>query len=89
MQTTHAVDAPFITEPSQAQSHYSKRFGIEASYRLSEATLISTTTQDPARRLLFVVLSLLTQNVWRYLHWEYGTVHLWKFCYPNRPPVTI
>jgi len=67
----YAVDAPFITEPSQARSHYSKRFGIEASYRLSEATLISTTTQDPARRLLFVVLSLLIQNVWRYLHWEY------------------
>ncbi|QLH82078.1 ISH3 family transposase [Halosimplex pelagicum] len=68
---SYAVDAPFITESSQARSHYSKRFGIEASYRLSEATLISTTTQDPARRLLFVVLSLLIQNVWRYLHWEY------------------
>ena len=67
----YAVDAPFIDEPRQARFHYSKRFGIEASYRLSESTLISTSTQDPTRRLLFVVLSLLLQNVWRYLHWEY------------------
>ncbi|WP_254532715.1 ISH3 family transposase [Natrinema gelatinilyticum] len=67
----YAVDAPFVNEPRQARSHYSKRFGIEASYRLTESTIISTTTQDPARRLLFVVLSLLLQNVWRYLHWEY------------------
>ena len=50
---------------------HSKRFGIEATYRLSESSLISTTTKDPARRFLFVVISLLAQNVWRYLHWEY------------------
>jgi len=67
----YAVDAPFVDEPRQARSHYNKRFGIEASYRLSESTIISTTTQDPMRRLLFVVLSLLIQNVWRYLHWGY------------------
>ena len=67
----YAVDAPFIDTPRQARRHYSKRFGIEATYRLSESSLISTTTKDPARRLLFVVLSLLAQNVWRYLHWEY------------------
>ncbi|MFC7074302.1 ISH3 family transposase [Halovenus rubra] len=68
----YAVDAPFIDTPGQARKHYSKRFGIEATYRLSESSLISTTTQDATRRLLFVVLSLLLQNVWRYLHWEYA-----------------
>ena len=67
----YAVDAPFIDTPRQARHHYSKRFGIEATYRLSESSLISTTTKDPVRRLLFVVISLLVQNVWRYLHWEY------------------
>ncbi|MBS3761501.1 MAG: ISH3 family transposase [Halodesulfurarchaeum sp.] len=67
----YAVDAPFIETPRQARRHYSKRFGIEATYRLSESSLISTTTKDPARRFLFVVISLLAQNVWRYLHWEY------------------
>ena len=67
----YAADAPFIETPRQARSHYRKRFGIESSYRLSEKTTISTTTQDPVRRLLFVVISLLFQNAWRYLHLEY------------------
>ena len=68
----YAVDAPFIDTPRQARKHYGKRFGIEATYRLSESSLISTTTKDATRRLLFVVISLLMQNVWRYLHWEYA-----------------
>jgi len=55
----YAVDAPFIDTPRQARQHYSKRFGIEATYRLSESSLISTTSQDATRRLLFVVISLL------------------------------
>lgn len=67
----YAVDAPFIDTPRQARHHYSKRFGIESSYRLSEQTIISTTSRDPVRRLLFVVISLVMQNVWRYVHWEY------------------
>ena len=81
----YAVDAPFIETPRQARSHYSKRFGIESSYRLLEKTTISTTTRDATRRLLFVVISLLFQNAWRYLHWEYvatprrGGRRLWKW----------
>jgi len=81
----YAADAPFINTPQQARYHYSKRFGIEATYRLSESTLISTTTTDPTRRLLFVVISLLLQNVWRFLHWKYvatprrGGRRLWRW----------
>jgi len=67
----YAADAPFIDSPREARYHYAKRFGIEASYRLSEQSIASTTTQNPVVRLLYVVLSLLLQNVWRYLHWEY------------------
>ena len=76
-------DTLFIDTPRQARKHYSKRFGIEATYRLSESSLISTTATDQTRRLLFVVISLLLQNVWRYLHWEYvatprrGGCRLW------------
>ena len=83
----YSRDAPFIDTPRQARNHYAKRFGIESSYRLSEKTTISTTTQDPVRRLLFVVISLLFQNVWRYLHWEYvasprrGARRLWKLSF--------
>ena len=83
----YAVDAPFIDTPRQARNHYAKRFGIESSHRLSEKTTISTTTQDSARRLLFVVISLLFQDVWRYLRWEYVAMprrsgrRLWKWSF--------
>jgi len=32
----YAADAPFIDSPRDARYHYSKRFGIESSYRLFE-----------------------------------------------------
>src|SRR6056297_4346339 len=67
----YAADAPFINSPRDARYHYAKRFGIEASYRLSEESIATTTTQNPVVWLLYVVVSLLLQNVWRYLHWEY------------------
>jgi len=72
----YAADAPFIDSPRDARYHYSKRFGIESSYRLFEQAIATTTTRDPTVRLLYVVVSLLLQNVWRYLH--YG---MWR-----RPP---
>jgi len=81
----YAADAPFIDSPREARYHYAKRFGIEASYRLSEQSIATTTTQNPVVRLLYVVVSLLLQNVWRYLHWEYvatprrGGRRLWKW----------
>ena len=67
----YAADAPFIETSRQARYHYGKRFGIEASYLLSELSIATTTTQETAVRLLYVVVSLFLQNVWRYLHWEY------------------
>jgi hypothetical protein len=67
----YAVEAPFIDTPRQARYHYAKRFGIEASYRLSEQSIATTSTRSPVLRLLFVVVSLALQNAWRYLHWEY------------------
>ena len=81
----YAADAPFIDTAQQARYHYAKRFGIEASYRLGESTTASTTTQNPTIRLLFVVVSLLLQNSWRYLHWEFvatprcGGRRLWRW----------
>ncbi len=67
--------------------HYSKQFGIEARYRLSEQAIATTTTRDTTVRLLYVVVSLLLQNVWRYLHYEYlatpaiGGCRLWWWPY--------
>ena len=67
----YAADAPFIETPRDARYHYAKRFGIESSYRLSEQAIATTTTRYPTVRLLYVVVSLLLQNAWRYLHHEY------------------
>ncbi|NGM71378.1 ISH3 family transposase [Natronolimnobius sp. AArcel1] len=83
----YAADAPFIDTPRDARYHYAKRFGIEASYRLSEQSIATTSTQDPVVRLLYVVVSLLLQNVWRYLHWEFvatprrGGRRLWSWSF--------
>ena len=66
----YAVDAPFIETPHQARKHYSRRFGIELTYRLSERSIANTTTQNPAVRFLYVLISSLLQNVWRYLQWS-------------------
>lgn len=81
----YAVDAPFITTPREARRHYSKRFGIEASYRLATQSLATTSSRDAGLRLLLFVVSLLLQNVWRYLHWLYvaaprrGGRRLWRW----------
>ncbi|GAA0471211.1 hypothetical protein GCM10008985_30120 [Halococcus dombrowskii] len=78
----YAVDVPFIETLSQARTYYSRRFGIESSYRLAEKTTI-----DPTQRLLFVVISLLFQNAWRYLYWKYvatprrGGHRLWEWTF--------
>jgi hypothetical protein len=83
----YAADAPFIDSPRDARYHYTKRFGIESSYRLFEQAIATTTTRDPTVRLLYVVVSLLLQNVWRYLHYEYvatprrGGRRLWWWPY--------
>ncbi|MDB2272606.1 ISH3 family transposase [Halorubrum ezzemoulense] len=83
----YAADAPFIDSPRDARYHYSKRFGIESSYRLFEQAISTTTTRDPTVRLLYVVVSLLLQNVWWYLHYEYvatprrGGRRLWWWPY--------
>jgi len=80
-------DAPFIHTPRDAREHYSKRFGIEASYRLAKQSLDFTSSQDAGLRLVMFVVSLLLQNSWRYLHWRYvaaprrGGRRLWQWSF--------
>jgi hypothetical protein len=64
----YAVDAPFIDTPRDARDHYSKRFGIESSYRLAKQSLAFTSSQGAGLRLVMFVVSLLLQNSWWYLH---------------------
>ncbi|ERH06121.1 MAG: hypothetical protein J07HN4v3_01731, partial [Halonotius sp. J07HN4] len=63
----YAADAPFIDTPRDARHHYSKRFGIESSYRLAKQSLAMTSSRDAGLRLLLFVVSLVLQNSWRYL----------------------
>jgi hypothetical protein len=44
---------------TQRRYHYSKRFSIGLSYRLSEQAIATTTTRDAMVRFLYVVVSLL------------------------------
>ncbi|WP_114579693.1 ISH3 family transposase [Saliphagus sp. LR7] len=83
----YAADAPFIDTPREAREHYSKRFGIESSYRLAKQSLALTSSRDAGLRLVLFVVSLLLQNVWRYLHWKYvaaprrGGRRLWDWSF--------
>ena len=83
----YAADAPFIDTPRDARHHYSKRFGIESSYRLAKQSLAMTSSRDAGLRLLLFVVSLVLQNSWRYLHWKYvaaprrGGRHLWEWSF--------
>ena len=83
----YAADAPFIDTPRDAREHYSKRFGIESSYRLAKQSLALTSSRDAGLRLLMFVVSLLLQNSWRYLRWKYvasprrGGRRLWDWSF--------
>jgi len=66
---------------------YSKRFGIETQHRLAQESLALTNSMNACLRYLLFVTSLLLQNVWRYVHWEFvstvrrGGRRLWKWAF--------
>lgn len=59
----YAVDGVTGT-PEQVDARYRKRGGIETSYKVMNQARPRTSSRCPARRLLFVVVSLLVQNAW-------------------------
>ena len=48
---------------------YRLRFGIETSYRQLQQARITTTTRNPAMRLLFVGIALFLRNLWVWVHY--------------------
>lgn len=58
----YVADAPFIDSLRDSRYQYPKRFGIEASYRLSKQSITTTSTQNPVTQLLYAVVSLLLQS---------------------------
>lgn len=57
--------------PGTCYEKYRKRFGIEASYRLMNATRARTSSRSPELRFLYVAISLILQNAWVYMNWSY------------------
>jgi len=57
--------------PRVCYEKYRKRFGIETSYRLMNATRARTSSRSPELRLLYVAIALILQNAWVYLNWSY------------------
>lgn len=56
------------SSPKWVRQTYRERFGIETSYRQVNQARIQTTSKDPLRRFLFVVLALIVRNVWAWIH---------------------
>jgi hypothetical protein len=50
---------------------YRRRFGIETSYRLKNVCRITTTTKNPAVRLLFVGIAFVLIDLWVFLLWTH------------------
>lgn len=55
--------------PHQVFKLYSRRPGVEASYRLMNRARARTSSRSPALRLFYVALSFLLQNAWVLLGW--------------------
>ncbi|MEM4723708.1 MAG: transposase [Candidatus Hadarchaeum sp.] len=58
--------------PSEQQVYeaYRRRFGIESSYRLLHEGRARTSSRNPVLHLLYVLISLLMQNLWVWLKWH-------------------
>nr|WP_148680790.1 transposase [Candidatus Nitrososphaera gargensis] len=50
---------------------YRRRFGIESSYRAMGKSRARTSSRSPALRFLYVLASLVIQNEWVYIKWQY------------------
>lgn len=51
-------------KPYKVASVYSKRFGIESSYRMRNIVKPRTSTKNPAVRYYFALVSMLLKNIW-------------------------
>ncbi len=59
-----------VNKARALEQRYSRRFGIESSYRQLRQALARTSSKDERVRLLLVGLALLLRNVWVWLHWQ-------------------
>lgn len=62
----HGID----WKPNKVASVYSKRFGIESSYRMRNIVKPRTSTKNPAVRYYFALVSMLLKNVWVFIRYH-------------------
>jgi|SRR5688572_5678052 putative transposase len=60
--------------PRQARRAYTRRFGIESSYRSANQVRGWTTSANVAYRFLLIGLSFVLTNVWVHLRWLFAQV---------------
>lgn len=65
----YVVDGIEGKTPHQVFNLYSRRPGVEASYRLMNRARARTSSRNPALRLFYVALSFVLQNAWILLGW--------------------
>jgi len=69
-------------KPRRVRGQYSRRFGIESSYRLKNIPKAWTTSHDPAIRFFYILLTFIMQNIWIYIQWK-------RFAKKQRGPKVI
>jgi putative transposase len=57
-------------KPNKVASVYSKRFGIESSYRMRNIVRIRTSTKSPTVRYYFALVSMLLKNIWVFIRYR-------------------
>lgn len=66
----YIADRVETDNPRQVYKLYSKRPGVESSYRLMNRARARTSSRNPAVRLFYVALAFLLQNTWVVLAWR-------------------
>ena len=58
--------------PQKIYRRYRRRFGIESSYRAMRRVRARTTSRNPALRFFLLAVSLVLDNTWIFLRWEFA-----------------
>jgi putative transposase len=67
----HAFSVSGFTDPKKVSKMYERRFSIESSYRIRNASKPRTSSKKPEIRYLYTIISFLMQNHWVTLQWRH------------------
>ena len=70
----HAFSVSGFTDPKKVSKMYERRFSIESSYRIRNASKPRTSSKKPQVCYLYTIISFLIQNYWVTLQWKYFVI---------------